>query len=632
MTDNWNDLVDRLFTEARAIPTSERTAFLEKNCKGDAALREEVESLLKNISADFMPPTARPRRRPRVPGYRVIAFLDKGGMGDVWLAEQEHTVLKHKVALKVIHRGMDTDELVVRFETERQALAMMDHPNISRVFDAGASESGRPYFAMEYVKGLKITEHCDQMRLDIHRRLELFAEVCDGVQHAHQRAVIHRDLKPSNVLVATKGDRAIPKIIDFGIAKVLGRKLTEESLLTDSGRLMGTPAYMSPEQADAAGHDIDTRTDIYSLGVLLYELLTGTLPIDHRNIGLEELRRKIRVEEPPKPSSRLSSLADRTTDIADGRRTNPSTLGRSLRGELDWIAMKALEKEPSRRYSSASEFAADVRRHLAGEPVMAGPPSATYHLRKFVGRHRASVIAGTMVLMSLLVLIVVSSVFAIRAREAEHEAREAEAAAVEEANTTRGLAEFWGLIARDERPRAENVLRHCIEAREPIHGVWCRVGLGWLRQGEGDRAGAERLFLQAIEAWEAQGSPAGPEVADAFALLGRIRAEQAKFEESRELFERALEVRERAPSVSPHDVSLNLYLLAKMYVTAGELEIAVSYYQRALAIDREAFGDNDPFVTDTVKRHAAFVRSQGHDSAADRLLEELSANPVDTNP
>jgi serine/threonine protein kinase len=336
---------------------------------------------------------ALPVERVRVGPYLLLERLGEGGMGEVWLAEQQQP-LRRRVALKIIKAGMDSREVVARFESERQALAMMDHPAIARVLDGGSTPEGRPYFVMEYVPGLSITDHCDTKQLSTAARLELLAEVCEGVQHAHQKAVIHRDLKPSNILVMEVDGKAQPKIIDFGIAKAIGYRLTDRTLFTELGAVIGTPEYMSPEQADSTGDDVDTRTDVYSLGVVLYQLLTGGLPFpssELRSKNSEELRRTLRETDPPAPSTRLRTLGAGATEIANNRRTDPSALQRQLQGDLDSITLKALEKDRARRYAGAAELAEDLRRHLRHEPVVARPPSAGYRMRKYLRRHRLAV-------------------------------------------------------------------------------------------------------------------------------------------------------------------------------------------------------------------------------------------------
>ena len=336
--------------------------------------------------------------------YRLLRRVGQGGMGEVWLAEQQQPV-RRQVALKVIKAGMDTREVIARFEAERQALALMNHPNIARVLRRGGDAEGRPYFVMEYVHGIPITEYCDQQRLSIRERLTLFVQVCEGVQHAHQKGIIHRDIKPSNVLVTTQDEKHTPKIIDFGVAKATSQRLTERTVFTELGQLIGTPEYMSPEQAEMTNLDIDTRTDVYSLGVLLYELLAGERPFDSKALraaGHAEIQRTLREDEPPRPSSRISSLGAASTVSATNRRVDLRGLGKALEGDLDWITMKALEKDRVRRYETAHALALDIERHLNDEPVLAGPPSGLYRVKKLFHRHRGPFLAAAAVAVALL--------------------------------------------------------------------------------------------------------------------------------------------------------------------------------------------------------------------------------------
>ena len=382
-------------------------AYLDTACGIGTDLRRRVEKLLRarGERRDFLEPLIPPSPAAEegigrsIGPYRLLDVIGEGGMGIVYLAEQLEPV-RRKVALKVIKPGMETKQVIARFEAERQALAMMDHPNIARVFEAGATDSGLPYFVMERVEGIPITTYCDQNQLSINDRIGLFIKVCQAVQHAHRNAVIHRDLKPSNVLIATSDGVPVPKVIDFGIAKATAGSLTEKTLFTGDIQLVGTPLYMSPEQAEMSGIVIDGRSDVYSLGVLLYELLSGATPFDQdllRKAAFDEVRRIVREEDPPRPSDRLSSLGETLTDVTANRQTDPRKLNRSLKGELDWITMKALEKDRRRRYSSPEEFADDLKRHLENRPVAAGPPSLAYRARKFARRNRLALSAAAVI-------------------------------------------------------------------------------------------------------------------------------------------------------------------------------------------------------------------------------------------
>jgi serine/threonine protein kinase len=371
---------------------------------------------------------ARPaHQHPRQIGpYKILSVLGEGGMGIVYAAEQRSPVHR-TVALKIIKLGMDTRDVVARFEAERQALAMMDHPSVARVYDAGSTETGRPYFAMELVRGVPITSYCDDHRLTTRQRLELFIDVCEAVQHAHMKGVIHRDLKPTNVLVVEVNGKPVPKVIDFGVAKAISHRLTERTLFTEHGQLVGTPEYMSPEQAEKAGLDVDTRTDVYSLGVMLYELLTGTLPFDSstlRMAGYGEIQRIIRETDPPRPSTRLSRLGRIADHLAERRQESAQTLTGMLRRELEWIPLRAMRKDRTTRYASAAELAEDLRRYLDGRPLRAAPESTIYRMRKFVRRNRVPVATAAMFVLLLFGGIVATTVQAIRATRAEHRERD----------------------------------------------------------------------------------------------------------------------------------------------------------------------------------------------------------------
>ncbi len=379
-----------------------------------------------------------PKRGMTVGPYILREIIGAGGMGEVWKAEQSEPV-RRTVALKLIKSGMDSREVLARFEAERQALAMMDHPCIAKVFDAGTSPQGRPYFAMEYVRGVPITDYCDRRRLNTRDRLQLFQRVCEGVQHAHQNAVLHRDLKPGNILVAEVDGKPVPKIIDFGLAKAMTHSLTENTMYTVMGQLLGTPEYMSPEQAEMTGEDVDTRTDVYSLGVVLYELLVGVLPFEPeelRRAGFDGIRKMLCEKEPMRLNARLTTLGGKATSIAQTRRTDLRHLRQSLKGDLDWIVMRSLEKDRNRRYGSPAELAQDIDRHLADEPVLAGPPTRAYRLRKFSRRHRVGISVAAVVLVGLIGFAVTVS---FQARSIAHQKDRAEQAAAEAQSTVEFL-------------------------------------------------------------------------------------------------------------------------------------------------------------------------------------------------
>ncbi|MCA9285882.1 MAG: protein kinase [Phycisphaerales bacterium] len=419
---------------------TDRAAFLDRACAGDAALRRQVDEMLRahRDASAFMghPTVGAPVALPggeaecgeRIGPYRLLRMLGEGGFGTVFLAEQEHPV-RRLVALKILKAGMDSAQIVARFEAERQALALMEHPGIARIHDAGATAQGRPYFVMEYVDGDPITAYCDDRRLTVRERLEVFHAVCLAVQHAHQKGVVHRDLKPTNVLVADLDGRPAPKVIDFGIAKAIAVELSEHSVQTLAAQLLGTPEYMAPEQAAIGGQDVDTRADVYSLGVLLYELLVGTAPFDRsrlKGLGLSELEHFIRHEVPPRPSSRVASMDREADAVAAARRVDPARLRRQLRDDLDWIVMRAVEKDRSRRYPAVTALADDVQRHLEHKPVDAGPPGTLYRIGKFWQRHRVVATATALVALALVVTVVVSLRSAAIADEARIDALAAE--------------------------------------------------------------------------------------------------------------------------------------------------------------------------------------------------------------
>lgn len=462
----------------------ERAAYLTDACGTDQERRQRIEKLLRRheesesfLNPDHVERTAAFELHPslrsdhpalesagdQIGPFKLLQKLGDGGMGTVWVAEQEKPV-KRRVALKLVKAGMDSAEVLRRFEAERQALAMMDHTNIAKVFDAGTNAQGRPYFVMELIKGVPITKYCDEVHASIRDRLDLFIQICSAVQHAHQKGIIHRDIKPSNVLVAMQDGKPVPKVIDFGVAKALHSKLADKTMYTEIGQVVGTLEYMAPEQAELSAMDIDTRADIYALGILLYELLTGSTPITRQRIksaAFAEVLRIIKEEEPPKPSTRLSESKDSMASVASLRRTDPKHLSSELRGELDWVVLKALEKDRTRRYETANGLSRDLQRYLANETVEARPPSAGYRLRKFVKRNKTQVGAAGLVLTALVMGIIGIGYGFL---QAEASRRDAVAAAVQasderlKAETAKALAEAQRVKAEKARDRTRDVL------------------------------------------------------------------------------------------------------------------------------------------------------------------------------
>ena len=475
-------------------------------------------------------------------------------MGQVWLAEQKYPV-RRRVALKLIKAGMNTHEIVARFESERQALALMDHPAIAKVFDAGSTPDGLPYFVMEYIAGVPITDYCDKHRFTMRDRLELFIQVCEGVQHAHQKAIIHRDLKPSNILITQVDGRPVPKIIDFGVAKATSQRLTAETMFTLVGALIGTPEYMSPEQADSGGEDIDTRTDVYSLGVVLYELLVGALPLDLseiRNVAFHEVLRRIREDDAPRPSTKLRSSAAHSSITARNRRTEAADLGKQLKGDLDSIALKALEKERSRRYDSASDLAADIHRYLQNEPVKAVPPSLAYRSRKFIRRHRWGVAASAILALAVVTLIVSLIEGSARiARERDRANREAQAAE----RVSDFLVEAFKVSDPDQSRGNKITAREVLDngarridtelAKQPSLQARLMFTMGSVYEGLGLYQPARQLIEKAIRLQQRVLGPDNRETLASQHLLARTLEYQAQYTDAEKLYRETLQRQER---------------------------------------------------------------------------------------
>lgn len=522
--------------------------------------------------------------------YRVLETIGEGGFGMVYLAEQREPV-RRRVALKVLKAGMDSTEVVARFQGERQALALMDHPNIAKVFDAGMTDHGRPYFVMEHVPGVPLTQFCDQHRLSIEARLRLFADVCRAVQHAHHKGVIHRDLKPSNILVARVDERLVPKVIDFGIAKAVTQRLSDATIFTAIGRMMGTPDYMSPEQAGTGSEDIDTRTDIYSLGVILYQLLTGWLPFEAntlRTAAYEEIQRIIREVEPARPSDRLSRMgsggegdttaASSLDHVARVRGTDVGTLRRSVRGDLDWITMKAMEKDRGRRYDSAGALAQDVERYLADEPVAAGPPSASYKIGKFVRRNRVGVAFGATVAVLVAAGVAGTGVFAVResARKRELEQREKDLTQVTQFQS----AMLGGIDAEQAGRRLiSRLARDIEEARSASEGGAGEAGAG---------AGGVARALGKVN-----GTDVALDFIDQTILAPASLAIDRQFKDQ------------------PVIDSMLRQTLGETYARLGLLEKSLPYFQRTLALRKQTLGPDHPETINAIGNYGYILHALG---------------------
>ena len=545
----------------------------------------------------------------RIGAYRLIQRVGEGGMGVVWEAEQE-TPVRRIVALKLIRRGMDTADVVARFESERQALALMNHPGIARVFDGGATADGRPYFAMELVPGAPITEYCDRNRVAIDERLELFVHVCEAVQHAHQKGIIHRDLKPSNVLVTMQDGQPVPKIIDFGVAKATSQRLTDRPLHTQYGSVIGTPVYMSPEQFESGGIDIDTRSDVYSLGALLYELLTGNPPFgpeEGAQLSFDELRHRILEVEPPRPSSVLRTLPPDTKVPAERSMADGGTLSRRIHGDLDWIVLKALAKDRTRRYASVSELGADILRHGRREPVSAGPPSGVYRLRKFVSRHRVGVGAAAALVAAVLLGIAGTTVGLVRARRAESEAlREAEVARqvsdflvgifeVSDPNEARGNT----ITAREVLDKGAKAVRAKLEGQPLVKGRFMGT-IGMIYRNLGLYPEASSLLEEAQRVLERDLGPNDVRTIEAKRNLASALVLAGEIEKARPLMGDLLKASEKAYGPDAPETARTLNTIAGFYITQEDYRAAVPVLERCLAIREKTLGPTHPDVSKTL--------------------------------
>jgi serine/threonine protein kinase len=637
MIEAQHDRVMQVLAEAMELPVDRRAAFLDSTCHGEPDLRSEVEDLLECVD-----PAARAfdeaaeeivRAEPeRIGPYAILEPIGEGGMAIVYRARQEYPV-ERTVALKLIKLGMDTRQFVARFEAERQALALMDHPNVAHVYDAGSTATGRPYFVMEYVPGTPILKHCDERMLGVRHRLALFALVCDAVEHAHRRGIIHRDIKDSNVLVAEIDGQAVPKVIDFGVAKAIGPPLTSRTLHTEHGQLIGTPEYMSPEQAEHGGLDVDTRADVYSLGVLLYELIAGVQPIASdalRGADQEQVRRVIRESEPTRPSTRLSTLAGAdATRIAQRRRTALPTLIRELRSELEWIPLKAMRKDREQRYRSAAELADDVRNYLAGRPLTAGPESRAYRARKFLHRHRAGVAALAAIVFLLITGIVATSWQAYRARQAEartaaerDRAHETLAfltndvlagATPEKIPDAKVRDQIVGALIMPAAKRVGEVYagRPLTEAgvREAIQGVLRDVGRADLALPHAEAALSIRRRTLGDD---------HPETLQSLNDYGRVLRALGRNAEAASVYQQALERRRRVLGDDHSDTVSSLNNCAMALDALGRPAEAEPLLKEALERRRRLLGDDDPKTLITLST----LRSLGRFAEAEPLYKQ----------
>lgn len=543
------------------------------------------------------------QRDPETIGpYRILQLLGEGGMGLVYVAEQTEPI-RRRVALKVIKAGMDTRQVVARFEAERQALAVMDHPNIARVLDGGETAEGRPYFVMELVKGIPLTDYCDVQKLSTRERIALFIEVCGAVQHAHQKGVIHRDLKPSNILVMLQDGVAVPKVIDFGIAKALSRNLTEMTLMTDVGQAIGTPAYMSPEQADPTALDVDTRTDIYALGVMLYELLIGRLPLDPTELGYPAFMMRLAQRETyvSIPSDRLKTMPDGGTTVSHNRRTDVRALRRELKGDLDWIVMRALEPDRTRRFQTANDLATDLHRFLNNEPISARPPSSVYRIAKFARRHRVAVGAGSVVLASMVIGISVAAVSLVRAQRAETIARqEAETARAVNALLTGlfrvsdpGEARGNSITAREILDRGASRVRAELDS-QPLVQAQMLYTIGNVYRELGLFGQAQPLLEEALASRRKMLAPDDSILQGTVFEVGRLAQQQGRFAVAESLYLETLASRERSFGPESELLSPVLNALGGMLVTRGRAVEAESLLTRAVTLRSRDERPEDP--------------------------------------
>jgi len=586
-------------------------------------MSEDINDDVTEFSETQVDP-AHETRLERIGRYRLLEQIGEGGMGEVFLAEQSEPV-RRRVALKLIKLGMDTKNVVARFEAERQALAVMDHPNIAHVYDAGATETGRPYFVMELVRGVPITRYCDRINLPLRDRLALFIPVCQAIQHAHQKGVIHRDIKPSNILVGDHEGGPLPKIIDFGVAKATGARLTERTLHTGMGQFVGTPAYMSPEQADLADIDIDTRTDVYSLGLVLYELLTDELPFgkeESRHASFLELQRKISEEDPPTPSTMLAKHLTSVDEVAEHRRTDPGALVKAVRGDLDWIVMKALEKDRTRRYDTANDLALDVRRYLNREPILARPPSVRYKALKFVQRNTLGVALASLLAIVFLAGSVGTVVGFFRTQREARKAR----------TVTTFITSMLSTVDPEEAQGHEMTVREALDeaalkvsvsfADEPELEAELRATIGSMYTGLGlDREALPHLE-RSVELYRQTLGPTHATTNTTLNHLGRAYLGLKKFEEATSLWEKLLPVCQKMLGEEHPETLTMMHNLAAAYLGMKRHDQAEPILVRLMEARRRVLGDDNRKTTATMNNLAHLYMDSGRFKLAEPLFRK----------
>lgn len=649
--DSRDNQVEQIFSAAlMASDPGTRRTLLEEACGSDAPLRSRVEALLDahDSAGSFLEPlvidpretvlSIRSETPPaEAPGktigrYKLAERIGEGGFGVVYLAEQS-TPVRRQVALKILKLGMDTEQVIARFEAERQVLAMMDHPNIARVFDAGATDTGRPYFVMELVRGVPITNYCEENRLTVAQRLELFLVVCDAVQHAHQKGVIHRDIKPSNVLVALQGTLTIPKIIDFGVAKAAAHHLTDKTLYTSFGEFVGTPAYMSPDQTSISGMDVDTRTDIYSLGVLLYELVVGKTPFDPRTLrqaSYEEMCRIIREVDPVWPSIRIAQMGEELRELAWRRRTEPPALARSLRGDLDWIIMRAIEKDRVRRYQSATELAGEVRRHLLHQPVLAGPPGAAYRISKFIRRNRVPVIAASLAVIALLIGSALATVGFLKATRAN-------VALGVQAAKSKAVSEFLqSMLASVDPSRAlgrEVTVRYALDeaaraladgalTSQPEVEAEIRTTLGRTYEALGDYDSAEAHLTAAAAIHNRELGERHPDTLRCQSLLAGLHLSRSRYSQAEALSRKTLQVQDAVLVKEHPDTLATMSRLSVALAQQDKLAEAEALQSQTLEIQRRVLGAEHVDTLRSEVHLGTILLDQDRNEQAERLLHD----------